>query len=53
MDCVEAHNLPTDEETPHYHSTSDVMSTLHMGFTTRVAGVIIVTLAELAEPVAK
>ncbi len=52
MDCVEAHNLPTDEDTPHYHNTTDVMSTLHMGFTTKVVGVIVVTLAELAEPVA-
>jgi hypothetical protein len=50
MDCVEAHNLPTDEETPHYHATTDVISTLHMGFTTKVVGVIIVTLAQLAEP---
>jgi hypothetical protein len=52
MDCVEAHNLSTGEETPHYHSTTDVMSTLHMGFTTKVVGVLIVTLAELAEPAA-
>lgn len=51
MDCVEAHNLPTDEDTPHYHRMTDTMSTLHMGFTTKVAGVITVTLAELAEPV--
>jgi len=50
MDCVEAHNLPTGEDTPHYHRTTDVMSTLHMGFTTKVVGVILVTLAQLAEP---
>ena len=51
MDCVEAHNLSnTTEDTPHYHRTTDVLSTLHMGFTTKVVGVIIVTLAELAEP---
>jgi Zn-dependent M28 family amino/carboxypeptidase len=53
MDCVEAHNLPTEEDTPHYHKTTDVMSTLHMSFTTKVVGVILVTLAELAEPVAE
>ncbi len=53
MDCVEAHNLATEEDTPHYHRTTDVMSSLHMGFTTKVVGVILVTLAELAEPVAE
>jgi Zn-dependent M28 family amino/carboxypeptidase len=52
MDCVEAHNMSTGEDTPHYHATTDVLSTLHMGFTTKVVGVIIVTLAELAQPVA-
>jgi hypothetical protein len=51
MDCVEAHNLTTGEDTPHYHKTTDVMSTLHMSFTTKVVGVIVVTIAELAEPV--
>ncbi len=51
MDCVEAHNLPlAGEETPHYHRTSDTLDTLHMPFTTRVAGVIVATLATLAEP---
>jgi hypothetical protein len=53
MDCVEAHNLPTMEDTPHYHRTTDTFDTLHMGMTTKVASVIVVTLAELAEPVAK
>jgi hypothetical protein len=52
MDCVEAHNLSTGEDTPHYHATTDVLSTLHMGFTTKVVGVIIVTLAQLATPTA-
>ena len=46
MDCVEAHNLPASgEDTPHYHQTSDTLDTLHMPFTTRVAGVITATLA--------
>jgi hypothetical protein len=51
MDCVEAHNLGS-EQTPHYHKSTDQIGTLHMGFTTKVASVIIVTLAQLAEPVA-
>lgn len=49
MDCVEAHNLGT-EQTPHYHQTTDMPGTLHMPFTTKVAGVIVATLAELAGP---
>lgn len=54
MDCVEAHNVPgTTEDTPHYHATSDTFATLHMGFTTKVAGVIVTTLAELAEPTSR
>jgi len=53
MDCVEAHNLPaTDEELPHYHRTTDTFDTLYMPFTTKVAGVIVATLADLAQPVA-
>jgi hypothetical protein len=53
MDCVEAHNISSSpEETPHYHRSSDTFATLHMGMTTKVASVIVVTLAELAEPVA-
>jgi Zn-dependent M28 family amino/carboxypeptidase len=53
MDCVEAHNIPdSGHDTPHYHRTSDTMATLHMGMTTKVASVLVVTLAELAEPVA-
>ena len=52
MDCVEAHNLPlSGEETPHYHKTTDTLDTLHLPFTTRVAGVVVATLASLAEPV--
>jgi len=51
MDCVEAHNLNGTEDTPHYHRTTDAMATLHMGMTTKVASVIIVTLAQLAEPI--
>lgn len=53
MDCVEAHNIAgTTEDTPHYHRPTDTIDTLHMPFTTKVTGVIITTLAELAEPVA-
>ncbi len=52
MDCVEAHNISSSGETlPHYHQTSDTLSTLHMPFTTRVAGVIVATLAKLAVPI--
>jgi hypothetical protein len=40
------------EDTPHYHQASDRFETLHMPFTTKVAGVIVTLLAELAEPVA-
>ena len=53
MDCVEAHNVVgSTEDTPHYHATTDTIDTLHMPFTTKVAGVIVATLAELAVPVA-
>jgi len=53
MDCVEAHNVAgSAEDTPHYHQPSDSFATLHMPFTTKVAGVIVTTLAELAVPVA-
>ncbi len=52
MDCVEAHNVAGSlEDTPHYHRASDTSATLYMPFTTKVAGVIVTTLAELAEPV--
>lgn len=52
MDCVEAHNVAgSGEDTPHYHATSDTFATLHMAFTTKVAGVILATVAELGEPV--
>jgi hypothetical protein len=54
MDCVEAHNVAGSlEDTPHYHRESDRFDTLHMPFTTKVAGVIVTLLAELAEPVAR
>ncbi len=54
MDCVEAHNVAgSDEDTPHYHAITDRFDTLHMPKTTKVAGVIVATLAELAEPVAR
>lgn len=53
MDCVEAHNIANSgEDTPHYHTTTDTFDTLQMPFTTKVAGVITGTLAELAVPVA-
>lgn len=53
MDCVEAHNVAGSmEDTPHYHRATDTFATLHMPFTTKVAGVITMTLAELAKPVA-
>jgi len=52
MDCVEAHNLSTSEDTPHYHQVSDTSATLYMPFTTKVAGVIVATLAELGAPAA-
>ena len=46
MDCVEAHNVRgSDEETPHYHRTTDTVGTLHLPFTTRVAGVTTATFA--------
>jgi hypothetical protein len=46
MDCVEAHNVRSSgEDTPHYHQTTDTIDTLHLGFTTRVAGVVVATLA--------
>ncbi|MCK6572646.1 M20/M25/M40 family metallo-hydrolase [Myxococcota bacterium] len=49
MDCVEAHNIPASgEELGHYHRSTDTLDTLHMPFTTRVVGVIVATLAELA-----
>ena len=51
MDCVEAHNFPASgEETPHYHRTSDTIDTLYMPFTTKVVGVIVASLADLAAP---
>jgi hypothetical protein len=54
MDCVEAHNVSgSGEDTPHYHATSDRFETLFMPKTTKVAGVIVATLAELAEPAAR
>ena len=54
MDCVEAHNVAGSlEDTPHYHRPSDTFVTLHMPFTTKVAGVITTTLAELAAPAAR
>jgi hypothetical protein len=53
MDCVEAHNIAgSPEGTPHYHHTTDTLDTLYMPLTTRVVGVIVAMLAELAEPVA-
>ena len=57
MDCVEAHNggpghdEMDPEQIPHYHRSSDTLQTLHMGFTTRVSGWMIATVAELAGPV--
>ncbi len=49
MDCVEAHNLPaTGESTPHYHRVTDTLETLHLPFTTRVVGLTVATLADLA-----
>jgi hypothetical protein len=54
MDCVEAHNVAGSlEDTPHYHRPTDTFATLHMGFTTKVVGVIVTTLAELGAPAAK
>lgn len=51
MDCVEAHNVAGSlEDTPHYHAPTDRFQTLHMPKTTKVAGVIVATLAELAIP---
>lgn len=52
MDCVEAHNMSVGEDTPHYHQVSDTSATLYMPFTTKVAGVIVATLAELGVPAA-
>jgi Zn-dependent M28 family amino/carboxypeptidase len=54
MDCVEAHNIPASGETlGHYHRSSDTLETLHLPFTTRVAGLIVATLADLAVPAAR
>ena len=54
MDCVEAHNIAGSmEDTPHYHRPTDTFETLHMGFTTKVVGVITTTLAELGKPASK
>lgn len=54
MDCVEAHNIASaNESTPHYHRPTDTFATLHMGFTTKVVGVITTTLAELATRASK
>ena len=51
MDCVEAHNLPSAGETlPHYHDPTDTIDTLYLPLMTRVAGVIVATLADLAVP---
>ncbi len=51
MDCVEAHNIGSSgESTPHYHRTSDTIDTLHMPFTTKVAGVIVASFADLGDP---
>ncbi len=50
MDCVEAHNIPASGETlGHYHRSSDTLETLDLPFTTRVVGVIVATLAGLAQ----
>ena len=52
MDCVEAHNIASSgESTPHYHRSSDTLETLHMPFTTRVAEVMVATVAAWAQPI--
>lgn len=52
MDCVEAHNVASSmEDTPHYHMPTDTSATLHLPFYTKVVGVIVTTVAELAHPV--
>ena len=49
MDCVEAHNVASSgESTPHYHRISDTLDSLHLPYTTRVAGLIVASLADLA-----
>lgn len=51
MDCVEAHNISTsDEELAHYHQSTDRLDTLDLGFTTKVAGVLVATFAGWVEP---
>ncbi len=51
MDCVEAHNVPSSGETvPYYHTSGDVVDTLYLPFTARVAQVIVASLASWAEP---
>ncbi len=46
MDCVEAHNIPSSGETvPYYHTSGDTTDTLSLPFTTRVAQVIVASLA--------
>ena len=53
MDCVDAHNVPSAGETvPNYHRGTDTTGTLYMPMFAEVTGVMIATLAELAEPVA-
>lgn len=51
MDCVEAHNVPgSDEDTPHYHKTTDTVDTLHLPFTARVVEVTTATMATWTVP---
>lgn len=51
MDCVEAHNVRSSgESVPYYHTSGDTADTLSMPFTTRVAQVIVVSLATWAGP---
>ncbi len=52
MDCVDAHNVPAaGESTPHYHRTTDTSGTLDLPMTAKVVGVMVATMAALAEPV--
>jgi hypothetical protein len=52
MDCYEAHANPggSGESTPHYHRTTDTLSTLDLAQTTEAARTAVAAIALLAEP---
>jgi hypothetical protein len=51
MDCYEAHGNPgSGESTPHYHRTTDTISTLDLAQTTEAVRAAVVAILLLAEP---